>query len=220
MEGCTHGLNDPTAEVAARTWIDQYSSLDRRELLEKPYYEWLSAEADVNCAVRELNNGEFLPNACEEYEVAEDETQRRGRIMAGIQRMNEGSAPASHPEPLNGNSATEVQDTVAVGEDATGQDAFAEEATDQEAVGQQAARSTGEQTFERMVEKSEARERRERNEQQQSRQNTARARSGGGGKMRSRLPPSSEVNRLQDKPFVGKAEREVQQARERRETEI
>lgn len=136
--------DEPTAEIATRTWIDQYSSPDRRELREKPYYEWLIAEADVNYAVRELNNGNFLPNTCEEYEVAEDQAQQE----------------------------------------------------------------------ERMAEKFEVKEGRERNEQQQSRQNTARARS------RGDKPPSNEVSRLQDKPFVGKAEREAQQARERRETEI
>lgn len=166
----------------------------------------------MNYAVRELNNGNFLPNTCEEYEVAEDQAQQEERIMAGIQRMNEDSAPASHPEPLNDHFATEVQDTVAVGEDAT----------DQDAVGQRPNRqlaAPGSKPFQRMVEKFEAKEGRERNEQQQSRQNAARARSRG-DKMRRRLPPSSEVNRLQDKPFVGKAEREAQQARERREPEI
>lgn len=33
--------DDPAAEVAARTWIDQKSRLDRSHLLQKPYYEWL-----------------------------------------------------------------------------------------------------------------------------------------------------------------------------------
>ena len=113
----------------------------------------------MDYAVRELNNGNFLPNTCEEYEVAEDQAQQEERIMAGIQRMNEDSAPASHPEPLTDHSATEVQDTVAVGEDAT----------DHDAVGQQAARNTREQTFQRMVGKLEAKERREKKEQQQSR---------------------------------------------------
>ncbi|KAI0543162.1 ankyrin, partial [Xylaria digitata] len=54
--------DDPMAEIAARTWIDEKASLDRRELLSRPYYEWLAmAGKDVLDAVNNLN-GEFLPN--------------------------------------------------------------------------------------------------------------------------------------------------------------
>ncbi|KAF3058628.1 Ankyrin repeat and KH domain-containing protein 1 [Daldinia childiae] len=54
--------DDPIAEIAVRTWIDQNSALDRSELLQKPYYEWLrQAGTEVYDAVNNLN-GDFLPN--------------------------------------------------------------------------------------------------------------------------------------------------------------
>lgn len=58
--------DDPMSEIAARTWIDQHSGLDRRMLLRKPYYEWLEqAGSHIRDVVRKLND-DFLPNKCEE----------------------------------------------------------------------------------------------------------------------------------------------------------
>ena len=54
--------DNPTAEIAARTWIDQKAGLDRSELLQVPYHDWLAkAGKDVVDAIGELNS-DFLPN--------------------------------------------------------------------------------------------------------------------------------------------------------------
>lgn len=57
--------DDPLAEIAARTWIDEYAELDRGELLKMPYYEWLrQGKGNTFDAVNSLN-GVFLPNKIE-----------------------------------------------------------------------------------------------------------------------------------------------------------
>jgi len=57
--------DDPIAEIAARTWIDEYAKLNRAELLYKSWDEWLKQGGeDLVEAVREIN-GPFLPNTCE-----------------------------------------------------------------------------------------------------------------------------------------------------------
>ncbi|KAK4163138.1 hypothetical protein QBC43DRAFT_290104 [Cladorrhinum sp. PSN259] len=57
--------DDPIAEIAARTWTDEYAKLDRAELLYKSWNEWLQQGGDELVeAVREIN-GPFLPNRCE-----------------------------------------------------------------------------------------------------------------------------------------------------------
>jgi len=54
--------DDPFAEIAARTWIDEYAKLDRRQLLTMPYNRWLAqAGQTVVTAVNSLN-GPFMPN--------------------------------------------------------------------------------------------------------------------------------------------------------------
>ena len=54
--------DDPFAEIAARTWIDEYVKLDRAKLLELRYSDWLAqAGQEVVAAVNKLN-GPFLPN--------------------------------------------------------------------------------------------------------------------------------------------------------------
>lgn len=54
--------DDPFAEIAARTWIDEYAKLDRSKLLEMSYDEWLrTAGKTVYNAVWELQ-GPFLAN--------------------------------------------------------------------------------------------------------------------------------------------------------------
>ena len=54
--------DDPFAEIAARTWIDEYSPLERSQLLKMPYWEWLAqAREEVVTAVKGLN-GPFWPN--------------------------------------------------------------------------------------------------------------------------------------------------------------
>ncbi|EGX91946.1 ankyrin repeat-containing domain [Cordyceps militaris CM01] len=55
--------DDPAAEIAARTWIDEELGLDRSELLGMTYYEWLAkAPADVAAAIKNLNEQDFMPN--------------------------------------------------------------------------------------------------------------------------------------------------------------
>lgn len=55
--------DDPAAEIAARTWIDQKSGLDRSQLLRRPYNEWLAgATEDVVAAITKLNDQDFLPS--------------------------------------------------------------------------------------------------------------------------------------------------------------
>jgi len=54
--------DDPFAEIAARTWIDEYAKLNRTELLRLSYPDWLMQAGPVVVeAVNELN-GPFLPN--------------------------------------------------------------------------------------------------------------------------------------------------------------
>lgn len=54
--------DDPFAEIAARTWIDEYAKLKRSQLLTMTYEKWLAqAKKEVVMAVNKLN-GPFLPN--------------------------------------------------------------------------------------------------------------------------------------------------------------
>ncbi|KAF2103266.1 hypothetical protein NA57DRAFT_72241 [Rhizodiscina lignyota] len=57
--------DDPLAEIAARTWIDECAKLDRSKLLDLSYNDWLKKAAiEVQEAVKKLN-GPFLPNTVE-----------------------------------------------------------------------------------------------------------------------------------------------------------
>jgi hypothetical protein len=51
--------DDPLAEIAARTWIDEAKNLNREELLHRPYYKWLGqleqTKSEVFEAVKKLN---------------------------------------------------------------------------------------------------------------------------------------------------------------------
>ena len=61
--------DDPWAEIAARTWIDQYGTLDLKGLMDKPYDEWLNQnpqKPEIAEAVNKLN-GPFMPNERWEY---------------------------------------------------------------------------------------------------------------------------------------------------------
>lgn len=55
--------DNPLAEIAARTWIDEELKLDRSDLLRVPYREWLESagKEDAVKAIDHLNS-EFLPN--------------------------------------------------------------------------------------------------------------------------------------------------------------
>lgn len=54
--------DDPYAEIAARTWVDEYAKLDRSQLLQLSYSDWLAqAGPTVVTAVNNLD-GPFLPN--------------------------------------------------------------------------------------------------------------------------------------------------------------
>ncbi|KAK8023809.1 ankyrin repeat protein [Apiospora rasikravindrae] len=55
--------DNPTAEIAARTWIDQKAKLERSELLlGKPYFEWLAQAGQETVDAVMALNGDFLPN--------------------------------------------------------------------------------------------------------------------------------------------------------------
>ncbi|KAL1603443.1 hypothetical protein SLS60_005030 [Paraconiothyrium brasiliense] len=58
--------DDPLAEIAARTWIDQEAGLDRRELFHVSYEDWLR-RANKKGLVEALRtiNGDFMPNRIE-----------------------------------------------------------------------------------------------------------------------------------------------------------
>ncbi|KAK4197907.1 hypothetical protein QBC40DRAFT_136554, partial [Triangularia verruculosa] len=56
--------DDPAAEIAARTWIDEEGRMPREQLLHMSYYQWLQtcATKDVRDAVMSLRKHDFLPN--------------------------------------------------------------------------------------------------------------------------------------------------------------
>ncbi|KAL2754101.1 hypothetical protein ACRALDRAFT_2060082 [Sodiomyces alcalophilus JCM 7366] len=66
--------DDPAAEIAARTWIDQKSGLDRSDLLTMPYNKWLQGAREVQPAMEELNAQDFLPNKFGEPTIPADDT--------------------------------------------------------------------------------------------------------------------------------------------------
>ncbi|KAI9688986.1 MAG: hypothetical protein M1822_000723 [Bathelium mastoideum] len=54
--------DDPLAEIAARTWIDEYAKLDRSKLLGVPYFEWLAQAGPAVVAAVKILNDPFLLN--------------------------------------------------------------------------------------------------------------------------------------------------------------
>ncbi|CAN8098607.1 unnamed protein product [Discula destructiva] len=78
--------DDPMAEIAARTWIDQKARLNRSELLRMPYYQWLrTAGQDVFDAVKGLNDLDFRPNKYGEpvdHSTDESSGQRQSVVPA------------------------------------------------------------------------------------------------------------------------------------------
>lgn len=81
--------DDPASEIAARTWIDQYSDLDRSDLLRMSYTEWLAgADADVQSAITKLNNQDFMPNV-QDSTVSSSSTDTEPEWLATVgSRMN------------------------------------------------------------------------------------------------------------------------------------
>lgn len=64
--------DDPFAEIAARTWIDEFAKLDRRQLLHLNYKEWLLTGGERVCdAVMKLQ-GPFLANQVSNFSVSSD----------------------------------------------------------------------------------------------------------------------------------------------------
>lgn len=53
--------DDPIAEIAARTWIDEFAGLDRSQLLTMTYDDWLAQDPSVKEVIDELN-GKFWSN--------------------------------------------------------------------------------------------------------------------------------------------------------------
>jgi hypothetical protein len=55
--------DDPLAEIAARTWIDEYAKLDRKQLMQgMPYDLWLEQGGKPLVAAVKKLNGPFMPN--------------------------------------------------------------------------------------------------------------------------------------------------------------
>jgi hypothetical protein len=83
--------DDPYAEVAARTWIDEHAQLDRSQLLHMTYNDWIEqGEKKVPglvAAVQELN-GPFLPNQVygpldDDFTLVHDDEDKRWRSWWG-----------------------------------------------------------------------------------------------------------------------------------------
>lgn len=53
--------DDPVAEIAARTWIDEYAQLDRSQLITMTYDDWIAQNPMVKTIVDGLN-AKFWPN--------------------------------------------------------------------------------------------------------------------------------------------------------------
>lgn len=96
--------DDPFAEIAARTWIDEYAKLDRSQLLRIPYSQWLAqAGPQVVAAVNSLN-GPFLPNT---YEGPLDDNWN---IILNGGIANETQPP--NPAPATGSSSTRLSSLI------------------------------------------------------------------------------------------------------------
>ncbi|KAI0514645.1 hypothetical protein F5B22DRAFT_647402 [Xylaria bambusicola] len=54
--------DDPIADIAARTWIDEYAQLDRAQLITMTYDDWIAQDPTVKEVIDELNI-KFWPNA-------------------------------------------------------------------------------------------------------------------------------------------------------------
>jgi hypothetical protein len=55
--------DDPLAEIAARTWIDEYAKLDRKQLMQgMPYDLWLEQGGEALVTAVKKLNGPFMPN--------------------------------------------------------------------------------------------------------------------------------------------------------------
>lgn len=96
--------DDPFAEIAARTWIDEYKQLKREELLSVPYNEWLRRGGrDLVEAMREIN-GPFLANT---YRFSEPARQGM-RIPASLAPVDTGSNLVPHRETKHRNGGTRI----------------------------------------------------------------------------------------------------------------
>lgn len=96
--------DDPFAEIAARTWTDEYAKLDRSQLLTLIYGEWVAqAENDVVVAVSELN-GPFLPNTFDgtsDEDTNEEVREVVGRMRAALSRFDSHDSFDSRPTCVN-----------------------------------------------------------------------------------------------------------------------
>lgn len=117
--------DDPLSEIAARTWIDEKSSLDRSKLLREPgqsveewqYYDrWLSMAGDeaIVAAVKDINEQVFLPN---KYGGITTPPGGDGTIsMAGYGR-GEGNSSSAAESAYPGVNRFDDLTSVALGED-------------------------------------------------------------------------------------------------------
>ncbi|KAF5676593.1 ankyrin repeat-containing protein [Fusarium heterosporum] len=204
--------DDPAAEVAARTWIDQRSRLDRKKLLHEPYYQWLSASEDTYRAIKELN-GDFLANKYEKYEVRESEKEKQNWVREAIER-SQNSKPAGHV--IDSSEQVEDQDAVAFGEEAAGRQDVEQGANDRK----DDSDSTNE-IFEWMAHRYKQQRTKDRKQEARWRKKVNEGPLPGRGRMQKNPPPSGAYRIMNDDSLSKMAQRqsaiEHKKAQERRQ---
>ncbi|OKP03801.1 hypothetical protein PENSUB_6810 [Penicillium subrubescens] len=93
--------DDPFAEIAARTWIDEYAKLDRSQLLTMSYEGWLGQDPEVKDAVDNLNK-KFLPNNISEPTQGAGTNEEQEQETDQILRSSDGGTDGDNNECDNG----------------------------------------------------------------------------------------------------------------------
>ncbi|KAM0351662.1 hypothetical protein ACHAPU_002672 [Fusarium lateritium] len=198
--------DDPAAEVAARTWIDQHSRLDRKKLLLEP------TSVETYQAVEKLN-GDFMANAYEKSEVRESEEEKQNRVRAAMER-SQNSKPAGHV--VDSSEQLEYQDAVAFGEEAAGRQGIEQGPDDK----QDDSHSTNE-TFKLMADRYKQQKTKDRKEEAKWRENVNEGPLPGGGRNRKNRPSAGVFRKIDDDRLLKNAERqsamEYRKAQERRQ---
>ncbi|KAJ6006859.1 hypothetical protein N7451_004803 [Penicillium sp. IBT 35674x] len=125
--------DNPFAEIAARTWIDEYAKLDRSQLLTMSYDDWLGQDPEVKVAVAELNK-KFLPNTIseptEEVGNNEEQDQETEQILPSLDGCTDGdnNQGNNHDQNVDNNSYG--------GDDNLGQDVKNEDKRDEVSKGE------------------------------------------------------------------------------------
>ncbi|KAJ5696704.1 hypothetical protein N7536_007116 [Penicillium majusculum] len=95
--------DDPFAEIAARTWIDEYAKLDRSQLLTMSYDDWLGQDPEVKDAVDELNK-KFPPNTISEPTQGVGTNEEQEQETEQILPSSDGGTDGDNNEGDNGDS--------------------------------------------------------------------------------------------------------------------